>query len=100
MDDEAASTGAAAGSLASVRAAIEVVAGGAASRVTVRVTVHALAAEQILPAARVMADAAGVALEPNWWTDDPGCDIVISAAQVSRPRAGQWAHRHHATGCG
>lgn len=62
--------------LVSIRAAIDVVISGTATRVTV----HAVAGEQILPAARALARAAGVTIEPIWWPDDAGCDIVISAA--------------------
>jgi hypothetical protein len=65
--------------LVSIRAAIDVVTSGAATRVTV----HAIAGEQILPAARALARAAGVAIEPIWWPDDAGCDIVISAAAIA-----------------
>lgn len=61
--------------LASTRAAIEVVASGAATRVTVQ----AIDAEQILPAARALARAAGVSIEPIWWPDDAGVDLVITA---------------------
>ena len=65
--------------LVSIRAAIDVVRDGTATRVTV----HAEAGEQILPAARALARAAGVAIEPIWWADDTGCDIVISAARAA-----------------
>jgi hypothetical protein len=64
--------------LVSIRAAVDVVREGAATRVTV----HAEAGEQILPAARALARAAGVAIEPIWRTDGTGCDIVISAARA------------------
>jgi hypothetical protein len=67
--------------LAQVRAAIDVVASGAASQVTVQ----ALGCEQLLPAARALGRAAGVRVEPLWWTDDDGCDIVVSA--VAAPAA-------------
>jgi hypothetical protein len=63
--------------LAPTRAAIDLVASGAARRVTV----HALACEQILPAARALARAAGVIVEPIWWTEDEGCDIVVRQAE-------------------
>lgn len=65
--------------LVSIRAAIDVVREGTATRVTV----HAEAGEQILPAARALARAAGVAIEPVWWADGAGCDIVISAARAT-----------------
>jgi hypothetical protein len=61
--------------LNSIRAAIEVVQEGAADRVIVQV----LTCEQILPAARALGRAAGVVVEPSWWPDDEGCDIVIRA---------------------
>ncbi len=61
--------------LASVRAAVDVVASGAARRVVV----HAITCEQILPAARALARTARVDIEPIWWTDDAGCDIVVSS---------------------
>jgi hypothetical protein len=59
--------------LASVRAAIEVVASGVARQVVVR----ASDSEQILPAARALARTTGVAIEPIWRTDGAGCDIVV-----------------------
>lgn len=65
--------------LVSIRAAIDVVREGAATRVTV----HAEAGAQILPAARALARAAGVAIKPIWWPDRSGCDIVISAARAA-----------------
>ena len=65
--------------LVTARAAIEVVASGAATRVTV----HAIDAEQILPAARAIARAAGVRIEPLWWPDDAGVDLVITDAAVA-----------------
>ena len=65
--------------LVSIRAAIDVVREGAATRVTV----HAEAGEQILPAARALARASGVAIEPIWRPDGTGCDIVISAARAA-----------------
>jgi hypothetical protein len=61
--------------LNSIRAAIEVVQQGTADRVIVQV----LTCEQILPAARALGRAAGVVVEPSWWPDDEGCDIVIRA---------------------
>ena len=54
--------------LVSIRAAVDVVREGAATRVTV----HAEAGEQILPAARALARASGVAIEPVWWADGVG----------------------------
>ena len=62
--------------LVSLRAAIDVVVSHAARRVTV----HVVFAEQILPAARALGRTAGVTVEPVWWADDAGCDIVISSA--------------------
>lgn len=67
--------------LVSIRAAVDVVREGAATRVTV----HAEAGEQILPAARALARAAGVVIEPIWRADGAGCDIVISAARSLDP---------------
>ena len=65
--------------LVSIRAAIDVVTSGAATRVMV----HAVGGEQILPAARALARAAHVALEPIWWADEAGLDIVISPATAN-----------------
>jgi hypothetical protein len=67
--------------LASVRAAIDVVEGGAAERVIV----HVRGGRQILPAARALARTAGVVVEPSAWPDDEdgGCDIVIRAVHAS-----------------
>ena len=65
--------------LVSIRAAIDVVREGVATRVTV----HAEAGEQVLPAARALARASGLAIEPIWWPDRSGCDIVISAARAA-----------------
>lgn len=65
--------------LASIRAAVDVVREGAATRVTV----HAEAGEQVLPAARALALASGVTIEPIWWADGSGCDIVISPARAA-----------------
>lgn len=62
--------------LLSVRAAVDLVASHAASRVTVHVT----SAERILPAARAIGRSAGVKVEPMWWPHDAGCDIVVGAA--------------------
>ncbi len=59
--------------LAPTRAAIDMVASGVARRVTV----HALAGEQILPAARALGRAARVIVEPIWCAEDEGCDIVV-----------------------
>jgi hypothetical protein len=59
--------------LASVRAAISIVARGDATRVTVQ----AIACERILPAARALGRAAGVTIEPIWWSEDAGCDILV-----------------------
>ena len=62
--------------LLSIRAAIDLVGSGAATRVTV----HAAAAEQLLPAARALARAAGVWVEPPSSPDGAGSDIVLRAA--------------------
>ena len=60
--------------LLSVRAAIDLVASGAARRVTVA----AVGCEHVLPAARALSRAAGLTLEEQWWPDDGGCEIAIS----------------------
>jgi hypothetical protein len=62
--------------LAPLRAAIGVVSRGAADRVSV----HVLGCEQLLPAGRALGRAAGVSVEPVWFTKDEGCDIVVSRA--------------------
>ena len=64
--------------LVSIRAAIDVVKSGAATRVTV----HTVIGEQILPAARALAHAAGVAIETIWSADRTDCDIVISRVRT------------------
>jgi hypothetical protein len=61
--------------LVSTRAAIDLV----ASRGATRVTIHAVAGAQILAAAQILARSEGVTVQPIWWDDDAGCDIVISA---------------------
>ena len=65
--------------LTSVRAAIDVVASGAARRVVV----HAVTGEQVLSAARALAHASGVEVEPIWSMDESGVDLVV------RPRAAE-----------
>ena len=60
--------------LVSVRAAIDVVASGAARRVTVA----AVGCEHVLPAARALSRAAGLTLEEQWRSDGGGCEIAIS----------------------
>jgi hypothetical protein len=60
--------------LSSVRAAIDVVRSGAARRVSV----HVITGERILPAARALARASGLDVQPIWWPDDDGCDLIIS----------------------
>jgi hypothetical protein len=57
-----------------VRAAIEMVASGAAKRVTL----HSLAGMQVLPAARLLARAAGVTVQPIWSPAGAGCDLVVT----------------------
>jgi hypothetical protein len=58
-----------------VRAAISLIAGGWATRIVI----SAVDAEQMLPAARLLARAAGVDLEPIWIGDGPRCDLVLTA---------------------
>ena len=60
--------------LVSVRAAIDLVASGAARRVTVA----AVGCEHVLPAARALSRAAGLTLEEQWRSDGGGCEIAIS----------------------
>ena len=57
-----------------VRAAIEMVASGSAKRVTL----HSLVGTQLLPAARLLARAAGVTVEPIWSTAGAGCDLIVT----------------------
>ena len=64
-----------------VRAAIDMVANGAATRITV----HTMVGDQILPAARLLARAAGVTLEPTWRAGDAGWDLVVTP-----PRRRKW----------
>jgi hypothetical protein len=57
-----------------VRAAISMIAGGWATRIVI----FAPDGEQMLPAARLLARAAGVSLEPLWNDDGRGCDLVLT----------------------
>ena len=58
-----------------VRAAISMITGGWATRIVI----SAVDAEEMLPAARLLARAAGVDLEPIWAPDAPRCDLVLTA---------------------
>lgn len=60
-----------------VRAAIEMVASGSARRVTL----SAIGA-QLLPAARLLAEAAGVTLEPICWSAGAVCDLVVTVSDA------------------
>lgn len=64
--------------LLAMRAAIDLVASHGANRVTI----HAAAGVQILAAGRILARSAGVRIEPTWWPDRTGCDIVISTGRA------------------
>ncbi|HEX7225090.1 MAG TPA: hypothetical protein VF367_05895 [Candidatus Limnocylindria bacterium] len=60
-------------SLTPIRAAIDVVAAGAARSIVV----HDVAGALLLPAARALGRAAGVRVEAIPWPDREGCDIRI-----------------------
>jgi hypothetical protein len=60
----------------SVRAAIEMVAGGSANRITL----HGIVGAPLLPAARLLARAAGVRVEPIWSTGGVVCDLVVMSS--------------------
>ena len=80
MADEASSEPALIGeALVATRAAIDVVANHAATRVTI----HSAASEEMLAATRALARSAGVIVELISRPDGAGCDIVIR----SRPTA-------------
>jgi hypothetical protein len=70
-----------------VRAAIEMVARGGASRVTVSGLAYG---EQLLRECESLASQRGVILTPLWWAEDAGCDIQVSApeAPAADDRAG------------
>ena len=59
-----------------VRAAIEMVASGSARRVTL----HGVVGAQLLPAARLLARAAGVTVEPVWSTAGVVCDLIVMSS--------------------
>ena len=59
--------------LAPVRAAIEVITSGVARRVVI----HAPAGTQLLPAARALADRAGLLARPSGSSDPDAIEIVI-----------------------
>ncbi len=50
------------------------VAGGLATRIVI----FAPDGDEMLPAARLLARAAGVRLEPEWNHDGAGCDLVLT----------------------
>jgi len=58
-----------------VRAAIEMVASGSANRITL----HGIVGAPLLPAARMLARAAGVRVEPIWSTGVV-CDLVVMSS--------------------
>jgi len=39
--------------------------------------------EQLLTACASLAAGSGVVLEPRWWPDDAGCDLVVRSADPS-----------------
>jgi hypothetical protein len=57
-----------------VRAAIRMSAGGQATRIVI----YAADGGQMLPAARLLARAEGVHLEPVWNHDATGCDLILT----------------------
>jgi hypothetical protein len=59
-----------------VRAAIEMVASGSARRVTL----HSIVGAQLLPAARLLARAAGVTVEATWSPAGAVCDLVVTSS--------------------
>jgi hypothetical protein len=59
-----------------VRAAIEMVASGSANRITL----HGIVGAPLLPAARMLARAAGVRVEPIWSTGGAVCDLVVMSS--------------------
>lgn len=62
-----------------VRAAISMIAAGLATRIVI----YAADGEQMLPAARLLARAEGVHLEPVWNQDSPGCDLVLTPSATA-----------------
>jgi hypothetical protein len=58
-------------------AAIEMVAGGTADRMSLA---GLRFGEQVLERLRDEAELRGVTLEPRWWQEDEGCDIVVRKA--------------------
>jgi hypothetical protein len=73
VDDAVTPIGAA---LMSLRAGIAVVKSGAARQVVI----NGVIGQALLPAARALARREGVVIEPAWWPDHRGCDIVIRRA--------------------
>jgi hypothetical protein len=63
--------------LGDVRAAIALVARGAATRVTVG---GLRFGEQVVALLRAEARAKGVVLDPNYWFEDSGCDVIARVA--------------------
>lgn len=68
--------------LIEIRAAIQLVASGGADQVTIT----SVAAEQLLAQARALGRAAGVRVEPIWWTDEQGADLLIRPMEPSGER--------------
>jgi len=60
-----------------VMTAIRLVAGGGAPRVYLAGLHYA---QQLLEGCAEEARANGVELEPRWWPEDAGCDLVVSKA--------------------
>jgi hypothetical protein len=68
--------------LMSLRARIAVVKSGAARQVVI----NGVMGEHLLPAAGALARRENVAIEPAWWPDHGGCDIVIRPlSRAGRP---------------
>lgn len=62
-----------------VEAAIELVRGGAATRVTMS---GLRFAEAVIERLRDEADRAGVVLDPVYWPEDAGCDLTVRRIDV------------------
>jgi len=64
--------------LRDLRAAAELVAAGDALSVRVSGLPYG---DQLLPAARAIAGEVGVDIEPIWWSDDVGCDLLVRSVR-------------------
>ena len=71
------------GEMGDIHAAIEMVARGGVTRVTVSGLAYG---EQLLRECAALARQRSVVLTPLWWPDDAGCDIQVSAPE--HPAAG------------